>query len=456
MTTSNQGTEQSHLSRAAFLRGVCLGVPATVAGLAAFGTPMRWAAAHSTSSGDSIVSIMDFGEAGAGNTLLDTLCLDQALGTGKHVYLPPGNYLINRTMTVDTDGQTVFSDLPIANERNAATLEWAGESTGPMIRVTAHKTSFHGLRLRPLRRDPDKPLPRGDRELVGIHLEKVSNTDDVDCEVSGCIFTFLDEAIHIVGRGLRAANNSFVVLNKGIVINWPDSGVEHKPEEKEQPLPHGLRSFYVHNNRVHSVPHFVLNTGPYAKDLTGLLLADNLLDIGEGLFSGSVNNSAITGNVVCHADRTVLRFDLCRNTSIIGNVLSGSDVSQPMFGILFKGSHCEDVVISGNVFSRMLGDGVVFDAAVQNYTTLTGNVFRKIGDNKPHIRGAIRFSQDAHDFSIVGNSFKTNNPMVDNVIRVHHSSIQISGFEVIGNVFERNRTLFGPAWLDGGYNNIQG
>jgi len=55
------------------------------------------------------VSVKDFGAVGNGSTD-DTTAIRAAIATGKHVYLPVGNYLITNSLTMTTGGQMMTGD----------------------------------------------------------------------------------------------------------------------------------------------------------------------------------------------------------------------------------------------------------------------------------------------------------------------------------------------------------
>ena len=63
----------------------------------------------STSKWSDLVSVKDFGAAGDGTTD-DTTAIRNAIATGKHVYLPAGNYLITNSLTMTTGGQMMTGD----------------------------------------------------------------------------------------------------------------------------------------------------------------------------------------------------------------------------------------------------------------------------------------------------------------------------------------------------------
>jgi hypothetical protein len=68
------------------------------------------------------------------------------------------------------------------------------------------------------------------------------------------------------------------------------------------------------------------------------------------------------------------------------------------------------------------------------------------------MRGIIRFAEDAGDFSVTGNSFKSGIDGTSCVIRA--SNKILSGFEVVGNAYERNKSVVCD-YVDGGFNNFQ-
>jgi hypothetical protein len=390
-----------------------------------------------------VVNVRDYGATGEGEKN-DQPAIQLALDTGKNVYFPPGTYKVEAQTVVNTEGQTLFSEGGIQGRKeNTATILVEDDLGEAAFLVTGHRVSFLGLNM---------TGPGKESNATAILFEKTSNTDDVDGRLMGCLILRFGTGIEIFGRGLRLERNSFVELAEGLQIDWPASGTVG-PEL--QLLPYGLRAYHIFNNRVHTCSTFVINEGTEAEHLWGLSLTGNLVDIGDTLFRGSATYSNISSNVICHTGRTAITFNgVCHNTVIASNVISGNDTllgKQPSFGILFEGT-CHDVTISGNVFAHIKKDALLFNADPQKYIAIAGNVFNHVGFEDSHMRGIIRFAEDAGDFSVTGNSFKSGIDGTSCVIRA--SNKVLSGFEVVGNAYERNKSVVCD-YVDGGFNNFQ-
>jgi parallel beta-helix repeat protein len=412
------------------------------------------------------VSVTDYGATGAESDA-DQAGIEAAIATGAPVFFPPGRYRVRSTVRVRPVGgrpQRLLFAHP-----GTATLVWAGSGAGVMFDVQTHKVGFAGLSFEGTFAS----------QLTCLRFARQDNNrDDMDGSVHNCVFVRAAVAIKIVGRGLSVTSTTFANGGECIVIDWPTEGVQGSgpggtsvPNDP-QLLPFGLRAFSVVGNRMHSCDRLVSNLGTSSRYLSGLVLADNQVDVGNALFAGGLRYGTITGNVVSNTHASPLYFTYCDNTVIANNILSGrgecpedpaptqncaNENVQPNTGINFGTdcTYCRSVSIVGNSLSNIEGDGIVWAGAVQSYVTIQGNTFNNIGWNSPATRGCLRFATNANDFAIGGNTFISGLQGCATMIRVASSNVRISGFEVHGNAFQRNRTLFTPAFTDGGFNSIQ-
>jgi len=416
-------------SRKDFLTHLAAGIPLSLAA----GTGFAAASADESDPAriDNFVSAKDFGAVGDGKTD-DTKAIQDAVDTRRNVYFTTGMYLVTKQITIAHSGQTLFSygTNPSKVNLNSANIIAKKDIEGSLFLVTGHMNAFIGLGMM----GPGKLS-----QTTAIQFRKGSNSDDVDAKILNCTVKHFRTGVRLYGRGLRVGNNSFAVITDVLQIEWP---AENAEGERLQVLPYGMRALFIYNNRVHTCTTFVVNEGPEAEHLWGMSLTGNLMDIGECLFRGSATYSAITDNVVCHANRTTIYFkNTCHTNVIANNVLSGSDLKdwdQPAHGIWIEGK-CHDVTISGNVFAQMRQDAILFNAEVQEHVVINGNVFNQVGHDRPGERGVIRFAKPARNCSIMGNSFRPGSDGAAVCIAASENSL--SGFQVIGNVCEPGKPL---------------
>lgn len=441
------------ITRKDFFKHLTLGTPLAVAGVAGFSST---ACARDTPERGA-VSVSDFGAAGDGSTN-DTNAIQAALDSGKNVYFPPGNYRVDEQLIVTHSRQLIFGlgglRAGAENTGNLVARLFTNMENRALFKVESHMVTFTGLYLEgPGRKDKDRP----NRDITAIEFRKRANTDDVDGRVLECFFRKYVTGIRVVGRGLRAEHNAFASISEGIQLAWPEAGVvrgdEHDPF-KLQDLPCGMRAFFLTNNRVHACSTFLVNEGSRSQHLLwGLVLTNNLVDVGDALFRGGAIYSTISNNMIAHSNKTVISFSgACHHTVIANNIISGHHQladKQPAFGIRFQ-NDCHDLTIANNTFANTRSHALLFEADRQNYVTIQGNSFDNIGTNN-RTANVIRFTKPAGDFAITGNTFK---PGGSGRCIVWAKDSRLSGFEVQGNAYQRNANLISE-FKDGGFNTIQ-
>ncbi len=403
-------------------------------------------------------NVRDFGAAGDGSRNASG-AVQAALDSGMNVCFPPGNYrlddpvVVRRSRLLIAGGGGLREGSDDTGEL-VARLFTKRTTLAFMFRVESHNVTFRGLYMEGAGRTAGR---RQGLRPTGIEFRKLSNTDDVDGRVLDCVFVGFPRCIEVIGRGLRAESNIFAKSDECVRLAWPGGGVGGGEEDDPfglQDLPYGMRAFFLANNRIHSCSTFLVNEGSQSQHrLWGLVMTDNLIDVGDALFRGGAVYSTISNNVVAHSNRTILDFSgACHHTVIQGNVLSGHPEladKQPRHAIRFS-NNCHDTTIANNTIVNTESHALVFDAERQNYVSIQGNSFDNIGTNNESAN-AIRFARSAGDFSIVGNVFK---PGGSDRLIISAGGEEISAFEVQANAFQRNATLFGN-YQDGGFNTIQ-
>lgn len=391
------------------------------------------------------VSVMNFGATGKGNES-DSHAIQYALDSGKNVYFPPGNYLLESPVTVTRSRQLIFGDGGMREGSNGTSQLVARLFTkmekGTLINVQSHMVTIRGLAFEGPGR---KSEANSERNITAIKFEKEANKDDVDGRVLECVLDKFVTGIRVVGRGLRTERCVFASINEGIQLAWPKDPIAPDPNDpfELQPLPYGMRSFVITNNRIHACSTFLVNEGSRGQNrLWGMVLTNNLIDVGDALFRGGATYSVISNNVIAHCNKTVLTFNgSCHHTVISSNIISGHDQisgKQPAHGIRFT-NNCHDLSITSNTFANTRKDALRFEADRQNYVTIQGNNFSNIGTTDLDAK-VILFTKPAGDFSITGNTFKPGGS--DRRI-IWANGNHVTGFEVHGNAYQRNSTLIG-------------
>ena len=220
--------------------------------------------------------------------------------------------------------------------------------------------------------------------VVGISFAKTSNTDDMDGKVFDCRFKELHYAVSTVGRGLLFQRNSIALCDRAVVFDWPSSGTTGDPLHLP---PYGNRKWLIEGNHFHSLGIALENLSS-TEVMRGAVIANNLMDIGRGLWKGAIERSAFTGNVVENSNSVPIHItgggDM---VSITGGRLAGMEepgggdtaINQPnqgihidaggtVHGLSIVGVNIEWTKNAGVLIENNL-EGAVIEPIISNWNT---------------------------------------------------------------------------------------
>jgi hypothetical protein len=136
------------------------------------------------------VSVLDFGAVGNGVTD-DTTAIQNALGTGKNVYLPPGNYLVsNPGLSMVSNGQRMYGE---SGAGWLTIIEWNGTSGNNAITISGLQHCI--IESINIRRNPSNSV----NLTSGYGVSFANNA--YFCEVRTCKITGTGNGISITGTG---------------------------------------------------------------------------------------------------------------------------------------------------------------------------------------------------------------------------------------------------------------
>ncbi|MDJ0764501.1 MAG: glycosyl hydrolase family 28-related protein [Myxococcota bacterium] len=403
------------------------------------------------------VSVTDYGavgdyDPGSGTGTDDTAAIQNAINAAIRekvsVYFPVGTYKVTTGLILESQGTglgggglMLFTDGRAREGGAAAILVFvsSAQEPPPLFDVRCDsQVRFSGLILK----GPGKPTVNGPPNTTGIRFHKNANADDVDAMVTGCCISGFGTGILLRGRGLRVESNLFSHCVTGLEFGeWPGNSDYDGQGYTANPASGGARGYFISSNRSHTCSDFVKNTGEYP--LWGLVLTNNLVDIGDRLFQGACRASLIANNVVCHCGSgTIIHFkELVFETTVTGNVLSGAwSGDKPTYGIGIQGT-AVDLTISNNVISHIKKDAIVFydynnqSGDWHQDIAITGNAVRNIAldDTSVSARGAVRFGHSADRVAITGNSFRVQTNGVEYAVLCWNNGT-LNHSKIVGNV----------------------
>lgn len=262
---------------------------------------------------------------------------------------------------------------------------------GPNARfnVVADSTWFSGIRFVGATTD--------DYNGQNCIIAQGQNLVDTDLHIENCVFSYIENAVTVNGRGCEVRDCLFVHCPRCIKYNYTTTGTGLTGDSVA-----GARALQVINNRFHSVANIGgVDNGavyiPAGATVYNPQIVNNLLDAGNGhlvmsygsiyggviasnvcgictthtlAFNGPVDGLAITGNSFSNENARVslgypaaiVRFDgATKNVAVTANYFKGSG----RFGIVFGGTvGAAGCSVNSNVFSDVCRDGASTDAVV--------------------------------------------------------------------------------------------
>lgn len=400
-----------------------------------------------------IVSIKDFGAVGDDSTD-DTAAIQAAIDYAgqlpsnrqRMVYVPPGVYLFTE-LTVDN----AYTGLTIVGDNYwTSNLKCSEDSSTPAITCEAQEFKLQNVSL-------ISSFGYADNHAtgkIGLVLDKgVGETADIDATIQNCRISAWENAVYIRGRGLRVQNCIMSVNHDSVALDWYDLADYVEGSQTSQKDATGFRGIIITGNRFHSHANSaVANTGTNAAKLNGLLLTDNLVDIGRRLFHGHLGKQAlISGFVVNQTPDPAFELTggdefLITNGVIAGDPVEGriglylinmsGSYNNGMFSNLSL-SHCERHAIFDQ--STIL-DNVKFSNIDFNDVCTDVSSFKPIAitsQNGTIDIENIRYNSSTTLAAVIDNNFSNNTVRARNIVcngnATPHTEGVIKEFETSSN-----------------------
>lgn len=253
-----------------------------------------------------IVSVMQYGATGDGETD-DTDAIQDALDSGARcVFFPAGIYVVT-TITVNTSGQQLLGQgmkatsivrvvADATGDRYTTTAYDMEASEGrAVIEINTSSVHLNHLAVKAMRVDGSFPVQqagviidagiraRGEYDEINDEFRASVDLDVQDCYISGwargCIF---------IGQGLTWVGNlntlNQVTVDIDFPANWKDVG-----DANQYGWYTGFRTFRFENNRIQANSEaFVRNRGAYATFIKTIDIDGVIGDIGGKIFDGAL------------------------------------------------------------------------------------------------------------------------------------------------------------------------
>lgn len=342
-----------------------------------------------------VVSVKDFGATGDGTTD-DRNAFQEALNTGKSVYVPQGTYAVGSTISLTADGQCLYGDGNLSVIKTTATA-------APIRISDKDGTAVRNLKIDAFtaNTNPGINISGGSS---GIDIENVyfyggnqrvylGACDHI--RVTGC--TFDSTGYGVIQRSGTAS--SFGIVSNCIARNVSSDFVELNCNLNDSgaPNPPASRNWIIADNQFSS-----------SRDYPTPGTEDRFVGITE------VENVTITGNVVerSQGDAPIHLEDLRGETVISNNIISNCVPSGGNTGLIFIINSAENCIIDGNIFA--ITDPALNGTTISAYASNSGTYSNKtvfsnnrvFANNGNTLRGlAIGFQSSSSSTLITDNIF---------------------------------------------------
>jgi len=322
----------------------------------------------------------------------------------------PGSYYINGTLTTDVAGKNFYAPVKSTSTdvsgNPGSYFKFVGDFAGGFgIDVSGRKQNYRGIVF-------------DGSSATSIKLFKFlmpTNTDDVDGEITECMFYDFTRVVDFYGRSLKYSDNLSALCSADLYLDWPASGTSYS--YYTQGPPWGNRSWIITNNRQHG------GTGLFCEialpseanlPIRAMQLTGNVMDVGGELLlcSNDMISCIISNNIVEHSNATTMSFNGdVQDCQIVGNILSGEEgdiAVSPPAAMRFTGA-VENSLVAQNHISHTDSHGIRFDAGISGGTMVVGNHFRNIGMDGSSSDYCIRVEGNITDAVIDNNSVHSCN-----------------------------------------------
>jgi parallel beta-helix repeat protein len=305
-----------------------------------------------------VVSVKDFGAVGDG-VADDTAAISTAMSSGtKRLFFPPGTYIVGHIYKTGLTGLELFGapgKSVIKKKAGTYSVNVDGAIAGIIDFVSCSDITLRGLKI-----DGNKlaALPSGGTHLNGVNFYTCNIVRTKDCE-------FVD--VEFQGLNHQCTDQVWVVNNKFLLCGWAGVGFTGGYFTT-----YGAETCVIANNYFESIwagvqcqisttyvnienNRFKNSSLIFAQDVRYATISGNTFDgvapsgaLGEAAQDAitieSDYNITITGNTINRPAR--------HGIYVVGNYIENG----PSEGILT----CNDVVISGNVITNTIADGINF------------------------------------------------------------------------------------------------
>jgi len=147
---------------------------------------------------------------------------------------------------------------------------------------------------------------------------------DTDTAIKNCTFCCFHTVVENWGRGLKFSNNTASLCYTPIVLEWGNNYLEYPKNIGKNST--GFRAFNIVGNRFHSNGSFAINNiGKNASKIHSILISDNLLDIGRGIFKGVLIDGSINNTLsIMTPSEVLVLLNKSKNYQINNLVASGN------------------------------------------------------------------------------------------------------------------------------------
>lgn len=386
-------------------------------------------------------NVISFGAIGDGSTV-DTSAIQAALNTGRSLFIPQGQFIIDQSLTMDNPGQSLVGfGTPYFGA--VSEIKLVSGTPQPVFITDGEGFTFRNLKI------TGQSTAVGS---IGIQVGPTSGHADRDVYITNCFINTTQDCVYSYGRGVYVEDSRLVATGNCLNLNWPDpftqtGGVDDTEET-------GFRAIYLRNCRLQAIAgRIVRNVGANAANLNGLTLVGNYVDGRNGVIYGSVRNGNVSANTFVNSNSIMFLLDDVDGLTISANTFSGmhdstgnvttrhtADIENIVY--LNSGFAAKGITFSGNTVDNLYKDGFFLNGTWSDIN-ISGNTFLDAlrGNNdtalSPTQYGIVR-TNTAGSGLVFANNVCEVGDYSRNAYLVNSGGSIVGNWVVQGNVFNLN------------------
>jgi len=351
----------------------------------------------------------------------------------RSLYIPSGTYIIRKKTIIPAKYQgkknnylTIFGDG--AYDAGQTQIYFIHPQTGNKREKIEYwiTSRIQALTIKNIRFKQIYPKGKNIYSYKPFGLLKAKTfkqTADTDTAIINCTFERFYTIVENWGRGLKFTGNTASLSHTPIVLKWGKYPEFPKNIGKDST---GFRAFNIVGNRFHSNGSYaIVNIGKNAKKIHSILISDNLLDVGRGIFKGVLVDGMISNTVAIMTPEPVISLiDGSNNYQVNGLVATGNNNAKrvPNNFIILKGMQ-ENGQFSNITLSNCKSEAINAKKALLDNIIFSNILIKNINNNQ-----LFNFSKNKNNYILINGLMYKGNCSIDINLKNRSNNVYLQNF----------------------------